>query len=343
MVEFGSDFHRCDENYHSIHNYLRQISSDLRFYANGRLIFDELIKQEGWKRIWIPAYFCYEVIGHIKSSGIDVILYDDHPLNIDFSKTVRSLPYEDGDVLLRMNYFGLRNFDNNIGIPVPVIEDHTHSLTSEYALNSTADWCVCSIRKTIPIAAGGLLWSPTKKRLPNQLPSSAECETMSTIRYAAMGIKADFLKYGGDKSTFRSKYLLSEEMIDSIGLCGMDSQSYRILQSFDVEKWTENKDRNWNVAFELLKHNFHILPPTDFSQHPFSLIILCESSEDRNQFKSYLVSHSIYPAILWNVPEDSLFKNALEFSQRMLSIHCDPRYDIEDIKYMCRIINSYYD
>ena len=56
MVEFGSDFHRCDENYHSIHNYLGQISSDLRFYANGRLIFDELIKQEGWKRIWIPDF-----------------------------------------------------------------------------------------------------------------------------------------------------------------------------------------------------------------------------------------------------------------------------------------------
>ena len=43
------------------------------------------------------------------------------------------------------------------------------------------------------------------------------------------------------------------------------------------------------------------------------------------------------------MPEDSEFGEAKDFSERMLSVHCDFRYSREDIKEMCNIINGFYD
>lgn len=30
---------------------------DVRFYASGRHAIDAIVYQEGWKRMWVPAYF----------------------------------------------------------------------------------------------------------------------------------------------------------------------------------------------------------------------------------------------------------------------------------------------
>ena len=64
MIEFGSDFHRCDMDYRISSNFFNYIEN-IRFYACGRHAIDAIVSQERWKRMWIPAYFCYEVIHHI--------------------------------------------------------------------------------------------------------------------------------------------------------------------------------------------------------------------------------------------------------------------------------------
>ena len=43
------------------------------------------------------------------------------------------------------------------------------------------------------------------------------------------------------------------------------------------------------------------------------------------------------------VPKDSYFVDAYDFSEKMLSIHCDARYNEDDIKYICEQIASFYD
>ena len=107
MKEFGSDFHRCDHEFRGTSNNIENLGCT-RFYACGRHAIEAIVKHGGWKRIWVPAYFCYEVIGHIQNTGIEVVLYDDHPLNERDEEVVRNLPYEQGDVLLRSDYCGLR-------------------------------------------------------------------------------------------------------------------------------------------------------------------------------------------------------------------------------------------
>lgn len=341
--EYGSDFHRCDHDFRGESNFC-DVFGCTRWYACGRHAIDAIIKQEGWKRIWMPAYFCYEVIGHIKETGIKVMLYDDSPMRTNDDEIVRNLPYEEGDVLLRMNYFGMRRKRTNEGIVVPVIEDHTHGLITDWALNSDADWCVASLRKSLPLAAGGMLWSPKGKQLPDAICATEECKQMADIRYEAMTMKAEYLRYGGNKEAFREKYLDSEERIDNLALSGIDAESMEITRALNLKLWTDLKSENWHIAKDLLNKRFTLLGrEMEDYQQPFSLVILMESAEERERLRKYMIQNQIYPAILWRMPEDSEFGEAKDFSDRMLSVHCDIRYSRKDIIEMCNLINNFYD
>lgn len=351
MKEFGSDFHKCDFNF-SVDKFHLDILGNKRFYACGRHAIEAIIKQEGWIRIWMPAYFCYEVIKYIKSTGIEVIFYNDYPLCEKDDDIVRSLPYKKGDVLFRTDYFGLRKWRSNKGISVPVIEDHTHGLITDWAIRSDADWCIASLRKSLPVAAGGVLWSPKNKKLPDGMKSTYECLEMTNIRYEAMAMKSSYLRttYATDKEDadvkhiFREKFIESEEMIDNMSLSGIDEQSKNIANSLNIKQWTDFRVDNWQTAVRVLDKRFVVLGSerTEVLQ-PFSLVLLLESAAARNALQNYLVKQKIYPAILWRIPDESDFIEAKAFSERMLSIHCDIRYSRNDIIEMCNTINKFYD
>ena len=71
----------------------------------------------------------------------------------------------------------------------------------------------------------------------------------------------------------------------------------------------------------------------------FSLVLLLESKERRDALRKDLIDKCVYPAILWKVPE-SASEESKRFSERMLSIHCDGRYNEEDIKQLADILNK---
>lgn len=351
MKEFGSDFHLCDSNFRVGLNQLEGLGN-MRFYACGRHAIEALIKQEKWKRIWMPAYFCYEVIGYIKSLGIEVALYNDDPLSERDKELVRTLPYQNGDVLFRTDYFGLRKWRTNKDIRVPVIEDHTHGLITDWAVRSDADWCIASLRKSLPVAVGGMLWSPKGKQLPNSITPTNECLTMSKERYEAMSMKANYLRtdYATDlddanaKNAFREKYVDTEEQISNLTLSGIDDQSREISNTFNIKLWTDLKYDNWLIASQILGNRFNIIGgKRNGCWHPFSLILLMNSVEERKMLQLYMVKHKIYPAVLWRMPDNTEFEDAKFFSERMLSVHCDVRYSRAEIVEMCNIINGFYD
>jgi len=343
MIEFGSDFHKCEQSYIGSSLLFEKIKH-YNLYSCGRHAIEAIITQGKWKRIWIPAYFCYTVIEFIKKLGIEVVLYNDHPLSDD-ETVVRQLPYKEDDVLFRTDYFGLRTLRTNKGISVPVIEDHTHGLITDWSLNSDADWCVASLRKILPIASGGILWSPKLLQLPIDITPTEECKNMAELRYEAMSLKAKYLVNGGDKENFRNKYINTEEQIDNLKFSGIDVTSKLISENLDIKKWTDVKLNNWLNAIDILSDSIQIIGKQEKHSIPqaFSLVLLAKTKCEREDLRNYLIQNSVYPAILWKIPDDTIFKDAKNFSDRMLSIHCDARYDPNDIKQLCNIINNFHD
>ena len=339
MKEFGSDFHFIEADGFK-GPCIQDLFHNPTMLADGRQCLVALIRQYGWKRIWFPDYFCYEVIETIRNqTDIEILFYEDNPLS---ECRVEDLPFENCDVLLRMNYFGVRKSRSNANIPCPVIEDHTHDLLSQWALHSDADWCIASVRKTLPLPEGGIMWSPKDYSLTVELPSSQENERIATTRWQGMEMKAAYLN-GEDirKEDFRQCYTETEEWFDQAEPVLIDRRSCDYLtRRLDINTWLRAKSWNWKLLSSLIDQSLcKILMPEDKACNPFSLVMLLESNELRQLVRNRLIRASIYPAVLWALPE-SASPISRDFSGRMLSIHCDGRYNEADIRQMAFMVNE---
>lgn len=338
MKEFGSDFHFI-ETYNSGRAHLTDVFRNSLLLADGRQCIVMLVRQNGWKRIWMPDYFCYEVIDTIKEqTGIEVMFYEDNPLH---EGRVENLPFKKGDVLLRMNFFGMRGQRSNKRIPCPVIEDHSHDPFGHWALYSDADWCISSIRKLLPLPEGGMMWSPKAHQLTIELDSSEENEKIAATRWEGMEMKSAYLKGEAvDKEEFRKHYTETEEWFDSAEPVLIDSRSKNVVtQKLDINLWQGAKRKNWQLLQSLVNKDVcQVLKPDEEACTAFSLILLLESKERRDAVRKQLIEASVYPAILWVVP-DNASAASKDFSERMLSIHCDGRYTEDDIRQLAEIIN----
>ena len=339
MKEFGSDFHLI-ESFNSGRAHLTDVFRGAVLLADGRQCVVALIRQYGWRRIWMPDYFCYSVIDTIKKqTGVEVAFYEDNPLS---ECDVQRLPFEEGDVLLRMNYFGIRNLRSNKDIPVPVIEDHSHDLFGHWALYSDADWCFSSLRKTLPIPEGGMMWSPKGHQLTVSIQCSKENEEMMAIRWDAMELKAQYLTGANvNKDEFRKKYVDTEEWFDHAEPVLIDKRSKEfVTKQFDMNMWIRAKRQNWKLLKELVcQKGCEVLTAENDSCNVFSFVLLFDNKAKRDSIRKKLIENSVYPAILWNV-QGSATASSRDFGERMLSVHCDGRYTEHDVRQMADILNK---
>ena len=339
MKEFGSDFHLITE-YQSGKVHLPDLYPNSVMMADGRQCIVALIRQEGWHRLWMPEFFCREVVETIKTQiGIEIVFYPDYPL-ADDKTIVKNLPFKEGDVLIRMNYFGMRDLRSEKDIPVPVIEDHTHDLRGGWAFNSDADWCIASLRKSLPLPEGGMMWSPKGYRMNLNVKLLEDNKEIADIRWEAMRMKSDYLTGKTvEKEMFRRKYVETEDWFDHAGPSLIDERSRKYLNQFDVNAWQGAKKRNWRMLHSLISDKIKILQPEDENCTMFSLILLAESKEQRDEIRRKLIERAVYPAILWQMPETTSGVGQ-DFSHRMLSIHCDGRYSEDDIRQLAEVVNQ---
>ena len=344
MKEFGSDFHYIvpiAEAGKTLYDFYPRAN----LYADGRQALIHLYHTQGWGRLWLPEYFCYEVVDSLKQAGLDLRFYADYPGYDNDSQTLQSIQqhgcFKPTDAILRVNYFGTRSFRNPEQFSVAaVVEDHTHDLIGGWAINSHADWCIASLRKTLPIPEGGILWSPVGLRLPEQPDISEENERIASIRWEAMKLKTCYLA-GGDieKAAFRSGFVDTEAFFDTAEVCAIDETSREYLRSFNIQDWYIRKRENWELLSTIKRDGIRILQFEGYSCYPFSLILVFNDLGERDRVRKELLANQIYPAILWTVPsptEGEVFC----FSRGMLSIHCDARYSREDVFIMKSIIES---
>lgn len=325
--EFGLDFYYVE-------GFRKEASQEFpcNYYADGRQAVITLIRDQGWNRIWIPQYFCYDIVGSIAKTGIKICFYEDYPTFAEDSKLPK-LKFEMGDVLLRMNFFGLRRFRSNRQIPIPVIEDHSHDLIGDWAKNSDADWCFASLRKSLPIPEGGILWSPKGLTLPSAPKQTIANGTFAKKRWLAMKQKRIYIQSGiGEQAEFRKVLWTTEDEFENLPISAIDPESLVFLKSFDIQKWYNQKNANWKILSEVTHPKIKILRGESGCNY-FTFSFLVKTPELRSRLIGGLMREKIYPIVLWRMPETHN-KTVDNFSRRILCIPCDSRYDTADMKYL---------
>ncbi len=344
MKEFGSDFHYIS-GFQCEGNAISDFYPHANYYADGRQALIHLYHSQGWQRLWMPEYFCYDVIATLEEAGLNLMFYQDWPDDHSDSETLENIQrkgrFLPTDAVLRVNYYGTRKYRSTEKLPVAaVVEDHTHDLIGDWPIHSTADWCIASLRKTLPIPEGGMLWSPMGLKLPQPPEISAENEQIAATRWEAMKLKARYL--GGEtieKAEFRKGYVDTEEYFDHAPVCALDKTSQEYLKTFDIRGWYNQKRNNWELLKDIKIEGVKVIIPEMMGCYPFSLVLLFDNPDERDRVRKSLIEHQIYPAVLWNVP-DTASNEVQSFSCRMLSIHCDGRYSSNDILQMKSIIDS---
>lgn len=307
-----------------------------------RLLLTDGMAQRGWRRLWVPSYFCQEVVSSISSSGIEIRRYPDNPL-----RPIPAQPgaLEPGDVFFVVNYFGLRSRPRLPETPgVAVVEDHTHDPWSHWAFNSSADYCVAALRKTLPIPDGAVLWSPRGAALPAAPASTPTRQAASADGLAAMVLKRRYLEgHRVEKRMFLELARQAERNIAAGEISGISTFSAVTLPTLPIAPWRVARRRNHQRLREQLASIpwLTVLSGDGDGSCPFIGIVVCDTAARCQHIRHGLIAGDVYPPVLWPLedrplPEIPPADRAL--STRLVLVHCDMRYSDDDMDRVAALI-----
>jgi hypothetical protein len=319
-----------------------------------------LNKNEGRRlRIHIPSFFCMDVVAKL-SNVVDIFWYHDLPTQMspDFS-TLKTSP---GDLILAVNLFGVRDGkvwqewlnENKEAI---LIEDHSHDPFSPWAQQSTAHYAITSLRKTLPIPDGGIIYSPQNL----ELPRSTGIKSIGAYkRLTSMLLKRAFLS-GIDisKDVYRQMDVKSQECFDKHELSDISELTANavsdftasILNHLNIPQFRRQREANIQhfVNLSLTGENLlwrHLVKSWPPGGVPLNVILLCQTQEIRDALNEHLISQNIFSSIHWLQPRKGISSNdpvAIDISSRILTIPSDQRYSIDDITHVAGIISNFFD
>ena len=316
------------------------------FFGTGRAAILALLEHgkinRGWRRLWVPSYFCPRVVETIETAGWNCPRYADTPIS-----QPHGLPntLEPGDVVLRMNFFGWRGA---VAIPetntlnCDVIEDHSHDPFGPWATGSRSAYCVVSLRKTLPIPDGGWLWSPTHQSLPSPLDASELHLKSVGYKIAGMTLKQHYRAgLPVDKGTFREMLINGETLLGTGEPRGMHPFSKALLESICPLALGKRRRENYEILINSYPSLRRYTPATHLppKQTPFAVVLVFESLLAREHAKAALIKRNIYPSILWSLPNSSDTK-AADFGNRTLTLQCHYQYSEEDLTKASKSISS---
>jgi hypothetical protein len=312
--------------------FVRLESSNLRDYGSGRMSLQVLIDHgvacRGWRRLWIPSYYCEDVVEALDCESISIERYPFVP-----GESVKFPVSQDGDSLLRSSCFGWP-VDSSQQFSGDVVDDFSHA--PAWLARSQADFAFASLRKCLPLPDGALLWSPADHELPPEPELTSQHEQLALLRLAAMAQKRAYLAGARlDKSTYRGLEVSTESALQARPVSSMSLWSRMLLERFLLEEWNERRRQNYRVFADAMvgASNIELIKPPEGSD-PMIAVLRLENAAQRDPLRQSLIERSIYTAVLWPPPEGNPdWYGAAErcFSETTLCVHVDGRYSSEDL------------
>ena len=285
-------------------------------------------------RLHVPSYFCTGVAEAL-APVVPVTWYRHLPDGRGPRfPTLQAAP---GDVVLAQNLFGRDErapwdtwIRDHPGIPV--IEDHSHDPFSDWSRTSTAPYAVSSLRKTLPVPDGGLLWSPQGLDLP--APAGPEGRG-AQLKLGAMLLKAAWLDGRPvPKDTFRPLQQEGEHLL--LGSSGPASAVTRaVLPLLDVAGLRATGTRNARALVALLPAETPSWRILAGGEAPFRVQLVCPDRSVRDALLAHLARHGVYAPVHWRQDRDGFWsgdEEAADLADRMLTVPVDHRCTPADVK-----------
>jgi hypothetical protein len=337
--EVGGEFHSPVETPRPFHPWPRPAV----WYALGRHAVESLVGFLGVRTLWLPDYFCHEVaVGW--EELVEVRTYEDDPRweqpRWDTIGAGR------GDAVIAVNFFGAGSGEGwdeqRAAADWVLVEDHSHDPFSPWAVGSAADFAFCSLRKTLPVPDGGILWSPRELDLPTQPRGSAEG---SELKLAAMLLKGRYLQGLGDsdlKDRFRRLQLEGEELLARAPLAAASPAAREAVIGGAPLPWRVRRSDNAIHLLGLLSGLDGVEPVFDewpAGAAPLGVVLCLRSEAVRDRVRETLREAGVYCPVHWAV-ERPASERVRDLSTRVLTIPTDWRYDDGDMEQVASILRE---
>jgi hypothetical protein len=313
------------------------------WFALGRQALLAFMRRLRTTRLWLPDYFCHEV-AESWADEVEVALYEDDPRWPEPRwETLRPNPR---DAVVAVNYFGVRTGDPwfawRARTACVLVEDHAHDPASEWATASQADYAFTSLRKTLPVPDGAILWSPRGLELPDQPAGGAEG---SELKLAAMLLKGEYLGGGDDelKERFRRLQLDGEARLAESGVAGASPATREALVRGVPLPWRAKRSENTARLLAAL-HDWDEAEPlfTEWPADaaPLGAVFVFGSGGERDRIRELLREGGVYCPVHWADAATSNSDRVRELAERILTIPTDWRYSAADMAQIASLLRA---
>ena len=330
---------------------------DIVYLSNGRTaikyILSHIIKKKQIRTCWLPSYLCETIIQPFKELNLEYKFFnikENLQLDIDYlSKRIKK-----NDLILALYYFGFPPNDNVVTFlnklkdsSVIILEDLTHSfLSRNIYLNKLGNYSIISLRKWFGIPDGGIAIS-NDDLFDKDIIIREPFDAFVNLRLQYSVLKNFYIKkIIGKNKFFRKLHSKAEELANSvIDLNMMSNLSKAILNTVDFNTLIYKRRENYNYLLSCI-HNLDkikILYPIlsdDVCPLGFPVIL-----KKRDSLRKYLINNNIYCPVHWHLTEDipKKFSYSYSLSKKILTIPCDQRYSIKDMKMIVEKVKKFYE
>ncbi|MFB3814146.1 MAG: hypothetical protein ACE14L_08540 [Terriglobales bacterium] len=314
------------------------------YYLLGRHALLALLDQLRAPVLWVPEYFCTDVLASC-ARRVEIRRYDDSPSRA--CPRWESLTPTPDDVVLAVNYFGIRDHtcwnEWHAGYPCVLVEDHSHDPLGPSAAKSRADYCFSSLRKTLPVPDGGILWSPLGRPLP--LEPSGCPGTGSAKKLTAMLLKAEYLSGSASpqlKERFRRLQLEGEAGLEQVEMAAASPFTREMLRDGVPRRWRKQREENTRFLLKALA-GWHAAKPlfTKWPNRaaPLGLVVVFSSPSARDETRRRLCAENVYCPVHWPAPADAP-EHVRDLAARILTVPADQRYTTADMQRVARLLRG---
>jgi len=322
------------------HIYLRSAREALFLIAQNE-------KREGKKVVFMPALCCNSMIQAFVQLEYEIVFYRIcNDLTIDYgylSEVIR-----DDSLLLIMNYHGHISFKINEiitiidGRNIKIIQDCTQQIFSD-ELKVDADYYIGSLRKWLPIPDGAFLSGSVSDIMRNDVVTTDE-DPFVIEAFKGMQEKTEYLSTGRSelKKSYRQRNAFCMDYLKgTIVPNRMSDVSKEIVQNdLYIELIKKQRHENYMTLCNALKvKHGEILRLATNQSCPLCLPIIIEN---RDTVQRILAENNVFCQVLWPIPgyANQICRFSSWFSNHMLAVPCDQRYDIFDMQEIAKRIQK---
>lgn len=296
----------------------------------GRYALEYILKARRYRKIYIPYYICDSVMEPIKRQNVE---YEFYHINEQL-EPVQDLEPKDDEVVLYVNYFGLKNrYADTFCYAYPnTILDQTQAFYSERGNKYEDKTKQCdtfySCRKYFGVSDGAYLY--TDCLLDEELPMDESFERMA------------FLTKRIDRSPQEgyNDFQVNDKLLSIVGLHRMSRLTEAIMQGIDYTGKANRRIFNFRMLDNALRDTNRFKWNMDYGTVP---LVYPYYVEDGVRLRQYLINHQVFCACYWPNVLGWCKSNALEyqFAENIVCLPIDQRYGEKDMMVLLDILGCY--